>query len=91
MSIDYMAAYHGKGTYSQKTGRKREPKKLMPAMFYHSNQDTLTDKEAEFYLVQHKLMNDFISKQGLIEAFNQFQQKKQREDGEFSNWFKKWN
>lgn len=91
MSIDFMAAYHGKGTYSQKTESKRESKKLMPAMFYHRNQDTLTDEQAEYYLIKHKLMNEFISTQGLIESFNQFQKKKQREDGEFSDWFKKWN
>ncbi|MCP1494563.1 hypothetical protein J2Y73_004594 [Peribacillus frigoritolerans] len=63
----------------------------MPAMFYHRNQDTLTDKQAEYYLIQHKLMNEFISKQGLIEAFNQFQQRKQREAGNLVDWLKMWN
>lgn len=91
MSIDFMAAYHGKDTYSHKTGSKREPMMMTPALYYHRNQDRITDKEAEFFLLQHKLMNEFISKQGVIEAFNQFQQSKQREAGDLVDWFKKWN
>ncbi|MGW8665928.1 hypothetical protein, partial [Serratia ureilytica] len=72
MGFGIMEAYHGKGTYSQKTGSKRKPKKLMPALTYHHNQDHITDKEAEFYLLQHKLLNEFIAKKGLIDEFNQF-------------------
>lgn len=91
MGFGIMEAYHGKDTYSHKTGSKREPKTMMPALQYHKNQEHITDKEAEFYLLQHKIMHEFISKKGLIEAYNQFQKGKEREAGDLVDWFKKWN
>lgn len=91
MGFGIMEVYHGKDTYSHKTGSKREPKKLMPALYYHRNQDDITDKEAEFYLLQHKLMHEFLSRKNLTDEFNRFQERQQRAAGDLVDWFKKWN
>jgi hypothetical protein len=86
-----LEVYHGQNTYSKKTGSKRKPQRVQPNLYYHASQEALTDKQVEHYLVQHKMMAEFLSSKGLIESYNEFQKRKQIEAGDYVEWFKKWN
>lgn len=89
--LEMLEAIHKDNTYSKKTGSKRKPQRVSPSVWYNINQEPITDKDMELYLIQHKQMVEFLSKKGLLEDFKEFQKKKQLLAGEFAEWFKKWN
>lgn len=79
-------------TYSEVRGEKRKPEVVVPHIIYEESMEFLTDKQVELFLVQHKLMREFLSKKSLVQQFNEFQQKKQGfNTGTYAEWYKKWN
>lgn len=90
-ATDLMAARYKNDTFQAKNGYLRKEQKVLPSFQYHMNQEPLTDKQLELYLIQHKQMVEFLSRKGLVEEYNQLQQKKAIEKGEFVDWFKKWH
>lgn len=79
-------------TYSEVHGKKREPEVVVPHLIYEESMEFLTNKQTELFLVQHKLMREFLSKKHLVQEFNEFQQKKQNfSTGAYAEWYKKWH
>lgn len=70
--------------------KKRKPEILQPHVTYNESAGFATDKQMEFLIIQHKLMNDFLSKRKLIEAYNQFQNNEFVQNRECGLWMKKW-
>lgn len=77
--------------YGNSEDQKRKPTVLEPRIVYNESFGFCTDKEAEFFFLQHKLMQEFLSKKNLIDEYNDFQQKAFTRDREFNLWKKKWN
>lgn len=88
---DLMAAKYKNETYSAKNGGLRKETQVSPIVHYNNSYSALTDKQVELYLIQHKHMVEYLSKKGLLEAFNEWQQGKAVQAGDFVDWFKKWH
>lgn len=79
-------------TFSDKQGYKRKPQKVQPSVDYDTNRHSLTDKQVELYLLQHRNMVEFLEQNGLTDTFNEFQKKKVTIAGDpLAAWFKKWH
>lgn len=79
-------------TYSETVGKKRASEVVQPTIVYEESSGFLTNRQIELYLVQHKMMREFLSKKKLVDEFNEFQQKKQHAStGVYAEWYKKWN
>lgn len=86
-----LAALYKNETYSSKQGTKRKPQKVQPNIQYDINKDSMTDKQLELYLIQHKHMVEFLDRKGLLDDFKEYQAKNKVMAGELPSWFRKWN
>lgn len=79
-----------KQIHSYPTNKKRQPEILKPHVTYNESIGLATDKQMEFLIIQHKLMNEFLSKRNLIQAYNEFQNREFTKNQDCKNWMKKW-
>lgn len=87
-----MPLTNGNTTYSEVHGKKRKSTILEPRLIYEESSEFVTDKRAELYFAQHKLMREFLTKKKLIEEFNNYQKTMAvRNKGVMAEWHKKWD
>lgn len=77
--------------YEKGPDKKRKAEVLKPHITYHESYGFSTDKQVEFWLLQHRLMNEFLSRKNLVNQFNDFQNKEFLTNNDCRNWMKKWN
>ena len=70
--------------------KKAQPTYVQPAIQYHPAFDFLTDRQIELYLVQHRLMVDFLLENGLDKKYNEYQNSKKHSIGYYNDFRKRW-
>lgn len=89
-AMERMEMLYKDQTFSSKQGHSRKPQRIMPSVQYDLNSDSLTDRDLELLIIQHKIMKEFIFRMGINEGLNEFYETK-ISSGEFPSWFRKWN